>query len=140
MPRMGRPKVQRTAEKPSQVTKKELRGLPVGTNVFKKMPESLAQGACVTPIGIMNADRGQQTHATAEGIKGREIAKRQCWDCPVQRDCLLFVLEHESPRGSWGGVWGGLDPFNRIGKEMIRVEGGTDFVPFSLMAYLRATP
>lgn len=140
MPRRGRPRVQHTMERPSLLAKKKLRITPQSTNVFMDMPESLAQGSCVTPIGLANADKGQQIHANAEGIRDREVAKQQCRSCIAQRDCLLFVLKNEEPAGTWGGVWGGLDPFNRIGKEMIQVEGGTDFTLFDPQAYLEATP
>lgn len=39
-------------------------------------------------------------------------AKALCWRCPVRRDCLEWVMEHESPNARVG-VWAGTTPRER---------------------------
>lgn len=34
--------------------------------------------------------------------------------CPLRKVCRAWVLAEESPAGSWGGVWGGLTPDDRV--------------------------
>lgn len=73
----------------------------------------------------MIADAGMDERMCAEARLGRSVAKRQCLeDCPELAKCRAFILAAEIMPGAWGGVWGGLDAFDRRGEEVIvRVDG-----------------
>lgn len=95
------------------------------SQVFRRVPEKIdhlaapdwTKAACKEYISI--ADGGFDTEASHEAIARREAAKLLCTTCPLFEECRTWVMEKEQPRGSWGGVWGGLDPWNRQGFEMV---------------------
>ena len=92
------------------------------------MPD-MSRGACRTNFGQAMADRGMDISLTSQGVENREQAKGYCeLYCPILERCRSYVLAAESPKGSWGGVWGGLDPWNRRGKQVVMVNGRAEVV------------
>lgn len=92
-------------------------------------------GLCTTARGRKAADIGMNDQISLKGISDRERAKALCntGPCPIRDTvCRPWVLREESPRGSWGGVWGGLDPWNRRGEELIFVEGIAGVIPYDV--------
>lgn len=92
-------------------------------------------GACTTAHGQRAATAGMNDQSSRKGIHERERAKRLCnaGPCPIRDRCRSWVLDQEVPRGSWGGVWGGLDPWNRRGLQLVIDEDGrADTVPFDI--------
>lgn len=88
--------------------------VPVG----KRIPD-LSAGACQRPWNVRIANGGFSVQPTKHGRDLRAAAKSLCATCPVLKQCREYVTGQERPAGAWGGVWGGLDPWNRKGKEMI---------------------
>jgi hypothetical protein len=76
-------------------------------------------GLCTTAAGKKIADGGMNQEASQRAIDARGAAKAMCERCPLKLRCKEWVTTQEKPAGSWGGVWGGMDPWNRRGKEMI---------------------
>lgn len=113
-------------------------------NLTRAMPD-LAEGSCRSMLGQKNADLGMNTSVSSFGIADRARAKDQCWSCPVVKVCQRYVLAGEKPAGSWGGVWGGLDLWNRQGLEVIQgtmrddEKAGAKVVPFSIEAAVKWT-
>lgn len=91
-------------------------------------------GTCTsTPEGREVAQEGMNDQATLRGIAAREKAKMQCnlGPCPIRDTiCRPWVFMEESPAGSWGGVWGGLDPWNRRGEEVVIIDGKAAVIPY----------
>lgn len=70
--------------------------------------------ACRTPAGREASDRAYDAiSATAFSERMRVEMKAWCHVCPLMTKCREWVLAEERPAGSWGGVWGGLDPRER---------------------------
>jgi hypothetical protein len=91
---------------------------------IEPMPEALNRGACVTPEGIPYAEAGMDRHMTKRGVEKRQLAKDWCKTaCPVLDECRAYIQANEEPKGSWGGVWGGLDPFERHGLQLVVIQG-----------------
>lgn len=88
-------------------------------------------GLCTSRSGMRRADAGQNDQGTARGIAQRQLAKDLCELCPLKSACREWVTEEESPAGSWGGVWGGLDPWNRKGLELIITDGRAAVIPYA---------
>ncbi len=79
-------------------------------------------GACTTVRGQRAALAGMNTESSQAGIHDRERARRLCnaGPCPIRDSiCRPWVLTQEQPAGAWGAVWGGLDPWNRRGIELV---------------------
>jgi hypothetical protein len=94
------------------------RGLPRLPDVraavyLKKMPD-LSAGACRRHPEVM--DQGANRFDSVQGARLRAEAREVCESCPLKtrQDCLTYVQENESPAGSWVGIWGGLDPWQRM--------------------------
>ena len=103
---------------------------PVTPNPVSRRSPNFLTAACRTPAGLRIADQGANDQATLAGIAARELAKKQCRDeCPLLVRCAMWVTSQESPAGSWGGVWGGLDPWNRKGLELIITGGRAEVIP-----------
>jgi hypothetical protein len=83
-------------------------------------------GVCTTPHGRHTAQEGMNDQPSREGIRVRERAKALCnaGPCPIRDTvCRPWVMKEESPPGSWGGVWGGWDAWNRRGQKLVIVDG-----------------
>lgn len=91
-------------------------------------------GACTTERGQKAALAGMNDQASLKAIKDRERAKALCTvgPCPILATCRAWVLGQERPEGSWGGVWGGLDPWNRRGLELVIRAGQAETIPFEI--------
>ncbi len=92
-------------------------------------------GACLTPDGQKIALAGMNAESSIKGIKDRAGAKALCDTCPIRDSiCRPWVLAQERPRGSWGGVWGGLDPWNRMHLQLIwnNELGIAETVPYAI--------
>lgn len=93
-------------------------------------PPDFAGGLCTSPAGMKIADGGQNDQASRLGIAERAAAKRLCDVCPLKPMCREWVLSQERPAGTWGGVWGGLDPWNRKGLEVVIRDGRAGVIPY----------
>jgi hypothetical protein len=74
-------------------------------------PPELRDASCRTPGGrkIIEATEGHSRHSTQA-----LAAKRLCDMCPERAACLGWAMRDEIPAGSWGLVYGGLLPGERI--------------------------
>jgi hypothetical protein len=52
--------------------------------------------------------------AAFDGQAGYSPMKKICDGCPIVEGCRAYVSAAESPAGSWGGVWGGMTPRERL--------------------------
>lgn len=48
-----------------------------------------------------------------KGTPCHKDASNICGKCPAKPECGKWVLENETPTGSWGGVWAGMTPGER---------------------------
>ena len=72
---------------------------------------------CRENIGIVDA--GFNTSVSYDGIANRNAAKALCDLCPIMRECGDYVIGIEgNDPGSLGGVYGGMDPWNRRGTDL----------------------
>lgn len=94
-----------------------------------------SRGLCTTPYGESVARQAVTDLASAKAIAARDLAKAMCntGPCPIRDSiCRPWVLREEDPPGSWGGVWGGLDPWNRRGWELIIRDGKAELIPYGI--------
>lgn len=91
-------------------------------------------GLCTTERGQAAAEGGLNDQASRSGIAARERAKNLCnaAPCPLRDRCRRWVLTQENPPGSWGGVWGGLDPWNRGGTQLTIQDGKAVLIPYDI--------
>lgn len=91
-----------------------------------KRPD-MSKGRCVTQPGALKKfDAAQEAVAdTVPATKARNAAKEVCGSCIMQHQCLAWTLQEESPAGSWGGVLGGMDPWEREEAKR-RIDGSRD--------------
>jgi hypothetical protein len=101
--------------------------------VEERVPD-LSAGACGTERGRKVIELGFNVQTSRAGIAARARAKALCTagPCPMRMSCLRYVLSQEEPAGSWGGVFGGLDPWNRRGQELAMVDGKARVIPFDI--------
>jgi hypothetical protein len=78
---------------------------------------------------LATADGGFDDAFSHKGYKLRHAAKELCVACPLLAACGRFVTANEEPAGSWGGVWGGMDPANRRGYKDVILNGNLYRVP-----------
>lgn len=86
-------------------------------NNIKPAPvPDLSAGLCRTPLGMKIHDRTASItiHSDERELTKTTRAKELCLDCPVMTLCLADVERREVPGGSWGGVFGGLTPIERL--------------------------
>lgn len=102
---------------------------PMPEPVNRRSPDFTA-GLCTTPGGMRAADLGMNDQASVKGIADRQVAKAWCAQCPMLAECRAWVTAEEKPAGSWGGVWGGLDPWNRKGLELVIRQGKAEVIPY----------
>lgn len=102
--------------------------LPHQTEI--RMPD-LTSAACRTPWGRKRHEKGFSDQVSVPAETERREAKKVCRnECPVMKECAAYVLAAESPAGSWGGIWGGLDPWNRVGKQVSIANGAAEVRPY----------
>jgi hypothetical protein len=123
----SRPAEQRRGPRARGISLPELRPKP------SKVPTpDLRAGLCQTPRGQEAfADSGNMG-LTNKSIEARDRAKRLCntAPCPVWVACRAWVKAGEDPPGSWGGVYGGLDAWNRRGGQVVMRDGKAALIPF----------
>lgn len=102
---------------------------PMPEPVQRRSP-NFAAGLCTTPKGQKAADAGMNDQASLNGIASRGLAKAWCANCLMLQECRNWVTSEERPAGSWGGVWGGLDPWNRKGLELVIEDGKAKVIPY----------
>jgi hypothetical protein len=97
------------------------------------MPD-LSSGACTRPENIATMDAAYSREASERGMLSRAQAEIVCASCPLStlKNCRKWVLENEEIPGSWGGVWGGLDPWKRTGRQLIVKDGFAQARPFEI--------
>lgn len=85
------------------------------------LPPDLRAGVCRRPLAAGVVEDGFNVQLSAAGVARRARAKALCnaGPCPVREQCRAWVLREERPAGSWGGVYGGLDPWNRKGQDVV---------------------
>lgn len=88
-------------------------------------------GLCTIGDGVKIARDAISVEPSKRAIRARRTAREMCEACPLLAECRAWVMEQEDPPGSWGGVWGGLDPWNRRGLELIIVEQKAVVVPYA---------
>lgn len=88
------------------------------------------EGLCTKPGNMAYADKGMNDQASLAGIADRQEAKDLCAVCPMKLECKAWALGQEKPAGSWGGVWGGMDPWNRKGLELVIQDGRAEVIPY----------
>jgi len=91
----------------------------------------LPGAACQGPGGVETMDRALEAKMTAEGMREIDAAKALCATCPVMAECRAFARDHERPAGSWGGVWGGMDAWQRAGFRLVGTATGIKVVAVS---------
>lgn len=65
------------------------------------------------------ADGGFDERMNFKGQEKREAAKKLCKQCPLLAGCAAWIVRKEGEeRGSWGGVYAGMDQWNRQGYRM----------------------
>lgn len=75
------------------------------------------KGACLENSKVV--DLGFDITVSAEGVKNRAIAKMLCDICPIKRECGDWAVKTEGNNpGSLGGVYGGMDAWNRKGLDL----------------------
>lgn len=99
--------------------------MPASAEFRRTMPD-LSAGACQRRENTLKVEMGEDRSASIIGIYQRELAKEVCTSCPLStaRACREWVLRYERPHGSWSGVIGGLDPWERSGRRLVHTEGG----------------
>ena len=74
--------------------------------------------ACRNPDVVSIVDMGFNEEMSKDGIASRQAAKDLCSDCPLSmfRECKAWIIAKEkaSP-GQFGGVYAGMDKWNRQG-------------------------
>jgi hypothetical protein len=109
-PRANALRVRRNSGRDRKPPKKpsEYRHIPAPKKVTVVQPD-LSAGACRPPVAAMVFDR-----AFDSSMAYRE-ARSICDACPLRdRACFSYVKEAEQPPGSWGGVWAGMSPGQRV--------------------------
>lgn len=100
------------------------------------MPTDLmTRSACGRAWNAKVAQAGLDTSMTPEGQRNRDAAREVCEECPlsVLRACRAWVLRAEEVPGSWPGVWGGLDPWQRSGRQLVLgKQGRYEAKPFTV--------
>lgn len=82
-------------------------------------PPNFLGAACQQPWAAETVDRSFSLHGGTVAIGNREeMRTKVCATCPLIRECATWVLAAERPAGSWGGVYGGMDVWNRTGREL----------------------
>jgi hypothetical protein len=122
----------RLAEKGLVEVKSNIRMSVASPQPISATQPDFSQGLCTSPRGQETARGGSHDQASRAGIKARARAKNLCnaGPCPIRDRCRTWVLTQEKPAGSWGGVWGGLDPWNRQGKDLILEDGKAVLIPY----------
>jgi hypothetical protein len=108
---------------------------------YTHMPD-LSRGACSRPENFATFERGHDRNISPQGIANRSAAKKICGECPLStaQACRQWARTQEHPRGSWSGIYGGLDPWQRTERLLVQREEGIEAVPFKIGGPLDALP
>ncbi len=105
-----------------------VKGLPSVCMTPRPIPAGVTPdfrgAACRSRRGALIADEAMSLQLSLDGQQARDTAKSVCLTCPLIELCRRFVTAYESPAGSWGGVWAGMDPWARAGTDVFINEGG----------------
>jgi Transcription factor WhiB len=114
--------------------RRDVSGVPRATpKPIVATPPDLSKGLCTSGPGVKIALAGMNDQTSSRAIREREEAKRLCNTCPIRDTlCRPWVLGQEDPPGSWGGVWGGMDSWNRRGLQLIARNGKAETVPYDI--------
>lgn len=88
----------------------------------------LSGGACVTPKGMEVAGAAFNDEFTAVGFTLRQAAKDMCETCPLLNTCKVMIKESEPAPGAFGGVYAGMDVWDRQGNPIRLVKGKVEEV------------
>ena len=82
----------------------------------------LQGGVCITPKGREVAGAAFNDEFTVVGFERRRAAKAMCGRCPLLEKCKEMIKAAEPTPGEFGGVYAGMDPWDRQGRP-IRLVG-----------------
>lgn len=101
------------AERDNGERRRKRNGTEINKAAITGLPD-MSQGACTTDEYREVARAGQTEDANLGAKLARENAVAVCaYRCPIIMRCRSYILTAEKPAGSWGGVWGGLEPDDR---------------------------
>ena len=89
---------------------------PIYMSNVKKVPiPDLSHGLCRTPVGMQVMDLATETGGNALHFR-KKAAQEMCEnECPAYAACLAWITSGtEQPTGSWGGIYAGMTPSQRI--------------------------
>lgn len=109
-------KVRRVADR-----ERKQRSSPLQSKPLSRMDWS--RGVCHLPENIRIADGGFDERVTWSGVEARAQAKALCKDCPILAECAIWITEAEEVPGEMGGVYGGMDVWDRRGRPIVLVNG-----------------
>jgi hypothetical protein len=111
--------------------KPRLRTRATVTNLSGNGPPDLRTGKCFShPAGREAHNNGFNDGMRRDAFAARERAKAWCkLPCPVLDKCRAWVMSEESPAGSWGGVYAGMDRWDRTGKPIRYSSNGAERAP-----------
>ena len=91
----------------------KVRPVKVKDNHLHAMPD-YGGAACKNMYAVKKFDRAFDAPYTKLGEVVKDHARLICnTKCAIRDQCRGWALQEEKPAGSWGGVWGGLDPRER---------------------------
>lgn len=86
-------------------------------------PMDWSRGICHRPENVEIADGGFDERVSWSGVTARANAKALCAACPLLAECAVWVKEAEEVPGQLGGVYGGMDMWDRRGTPAALVNG-----------------
>jgi hypothetical protein len=101
----------RTSERERGVNRNNIRVPSFISNTLSQGMPDLGRGLCRTPEGreVIDEAEGKQPNSAAV-----ERARDMCSFCPVMEKCRDWVTRDEKPAGSWGLMYAGMTPRERI--------------------------
>jgi len=100
--------------------------IPRANKVTEPMPD-MSQALCRRPDMMKVMDKGFGTGVSEGAQAARQAAKDVCSFCPIAETvCGPYVERAEKPAGSWGGIWAGRDPWERMGLRLVIKDGSAE--------------
>jgi hypothetical protein len=100
-----------------------------------RIPEpNWSRGACTGIDRDTAREKGFNLEVSKRGISDREEAKSLCQDCPLSmfRECGEWIKKQECDKpGILGGVYAGMDRWNRQGVQLALVDGTIKRIPYT---------